>query len=149
MRLSNYDSFIDPSDVEIEADEFTAAIEEKKDEIAGAKVEVKGAIIEADSELIAETSNNLTKLQDELVAIEAEAMNIIELHEECENYAYGSTLINESQFQEHCKELAYDCGDVQRDGIMSAYIDWERFAEDCKVDYTTITFRGTDFYVQG
>jgi hypothetical protein len=140
MSVSSNDNFIDPSDVELEADEFNSDIEEKKEEIQELKDEVHKTV---------DFESQLETLEQELADIELEAKDILELHSDCEDYARGSSLINESYFTNYCEEFAYDCGEIDRDSSMSIYIDWDKYAEDCKMDYTTITFEGTDFYVQG
>ena len=55
------------------------------------------------------------------------------------------TLIPEDEFEDYAQELAYDCGLINRDHTLDSYIDWERWADDCKSDYTTITFDGDDY----
>ncbi len=146
MSVSSNDSFIDPADVELEADEFTAAIDEKKEEIQELKDELEAE--DAIDEQV-ELESKIAAAEDELQDIEIDAIDILGLHEQCEHYARGSTLINESEFQQYCEEFAYDCGEISRDGSMATYIDWERYAEDCKMDYSTITFQAVEFYVHG
>jgi len=148
MSVSSTDNYIDPSDVELEADEFTSAIADKKEEIEELETELEDEEEEEEDAKI-ELESKIANAKDELLDIENEASDILELHEDCDNYARGSNLINESCFNEYCEEFAYECGEITRDSTMSFYVDWEKYAEDCKIDYTTITFQGTDFYVQG
>lgn len=146
MTVSSSDNYIDPAEVELEADEFESEIEDKKQEITDLEdnLEAEDSIDEqVDIEL------QIAEAKDELAAIEVNAQDIIDLHAECENYARGSNLISESIFAEYCEEFAYDTGDISRDSQMAFYVDWDKYAEDMKMDYTTITFQGTDFYIQG
>ena len=55
------------------------------------------------------------------------------------------TLIPDDEFEDYAEEMAYDVGFVERNSTISSYIDWERWADDCKSDYTTITFDGDDY----
>jgi len=147
--VSSNDNFIDSRDVEMEADQYQSDIDDKQEEINDTTEELDEAREIDDDEAIADLDGKLANLQDELTDLKEESESILELHEECENYARGGSLINESYFTEYCEEFAYDCGEISRDSSMSQYVDWDRYAEDSKMDYTTITFEGTDFYVQG
>ena len=55
------------------------------------------------------------------------------------------TLIPDDEFEDYAEEMAYEVGFVEQNSTISSYIDWERWAEDCKMDYTTITFDGDDY----
>ena len=144
--VSSNDTYIDPRDVEIEAEQYDSDIYDKEEEINEAKAELEDE--DATDEQVA-LELKISALEDELTEIKEEGESIMELRDDCDSYARGSSLINESYFTEYCEEFAYDCGEISRDGSMAVYVDWDRYAEDCKMDYTTITFEGTDFYVQG
>lgn len=60
---------------------------------------------------------------------------------------YGLQLIDEDDFQDYCEELVLDIGDLPKDlpSYISNNIDWEGVAEDLKVDYSEVTFRGTTY----
>lgn len=169
--VSSSDNYIDPADVAAEADNYESDIEEKKEQIEEKENEIEekkeqiedkreelngsffkdelvNEVLELQDELT-EVEAELTPLVQELTELETEGASIIVLNEECENYARGSSLINENYFPTYIKELAKDCGDITEDSWLYIYIDWDRAAEDSKMDYTTITFKGTDFYVHG
>ena len=144
--VSSNDNYIDPADVEVEADQFDSDIYDKEEEIDDAKTELEDE--DAVDEQVA-LELKISELEDELAAIKEEGESIMSLRDDCSDYSRGSNLISEGIFTEYCEEFAYDCGDISRDSSMTMYVDWDRYAEDCKMDYTTITFEGTDFYVQG
>jgi len=60
---------------------------------------------------------------------------------------YGVVLIEEGrEFEDYCEDMAYDVGYVERGSSISYYVDWEKWASDCAMDYTSVTFDGTDYY---
>ena len=85
--------------------------------------------------------------KDALGLDEAEEERLTALLELEEALGPGSdvTLIPDDEFEDYAEEMAYDVGFVTRDSTISSYIDWERWADACKMDYTTITFDGDDY----
>jgi len=148
MAIDSSDNYIDPSDVEIEADEYEDSIECKLEEISMKELDIGDLDEIDDAEEIDELQSELADLRDELEGLKEEALDIFELRDECNDYARGETLINEDIFAEYIEEMAVDCGDIKTNSWLYSYIDWERVAEDSKMDYTTITWRGQDFYVR-
>jgi antirestriction protein len=75
---------------------------------------------------------------------------IRELLEEVDPNGDGETLISEDDFEEHARELAEEIGAVED---FSAWpctaIDWKQAASDLQMDYSTVTFDGTDYYYRG
>lgn len=75
-----------------------------------------------------------------------------ELDSQGEDYApdwkYGETLINADYFTEYARELVSDIGDVPREIPHYIEIDWDKTANNLKVDYTAIEFKGETFYVR-
>lgn len=60
---------------------------------------------------------------------------------------YPSTAIRESYFTDYAQELAEDIGDLSRD-VKWPYtcIDWEKAANELKMDYSTAEFDGITYY---
>lgn len=56
----------------------------------------------------------------------------------------GTTLILESEFTDYCEDLIKDIGDIPRDlpSFIDNNINWNGIAEDLKIDYTEVEFRG-------
>jgi len=52
----------------------------------------------------------------------------------------GETLIREDKFVDYCRAIAYDCGDVERDGDLDKYMDWDKYAADMDSDYMDVEF---------
>lgn len=144
--ISNSDTFIDPAAVALEAGDYETDIDDKKEKIQELKENLEDEEA-ADKQVDLKTQIDILEL--ELRELETCAESILSLHSDCEFYASGAQLINKSYFTKYCEEFAYDLGEISRDSLMSNYIDWGKYAEDCKMDYTIITFEDTDFYVQG
>jgi hypothetical protein len=66
----------------------------------------------------------------------------------CSDFEYGVSIIHENYFQEYCRELVEDVGDLPR-GI-PAYIenniDWSGVADDLKVAYSEAEYNGDTYY---
>jgi antirestriction protein len=81
---------------------------------------------------------------DEIVTI----TDIEKLEDEVgSEFDYGVTLIDEDDFEEYCEELVSDIGDLPRDlpSYISNNIDWSGVADDLRVDYSAVNFRGTTY----
>lgn len=65
------------------------------------------------------------------------------------DWEYGETLIRESYFEDYARELAEDCGDVPKDLKWPLRcIDWEQAARELKMDYTSISFDGVEYFIR-
>lgn len=51
-------------------------------------------------------------------------------------------LIPVYEFEEYCQDFAESCGYVKEDDPLHPYIDWERWANSLRVDYTEVEFDG-------
>lgn len=75
-----------------------------------------------------------------------------DLEEDGESYApdwsHGETLINEDYFTTYAEELIKDIGDLPNNIPGYIAIDWETTANNLKVDYTEISFRGSTFLIR-
>lgn len=76
--------------------------------------------------------------QDELTELEA-------LSEEVSEWSSGNQLIPEDDFEDYCKELCEDIGDIPRDFPSYIVIDWESTAQNLKADYSEIEYQGTTY----
>lgn len=81
-----------------------------------------------------------------------ELKTLLKVQEQAEGYSdwrYGETLIRDSHFEDYARELAEDLGYIKRD-VQWPYtcIDWERAANDLRMDYTSIDFDGVDYLMR-
>ena len=76
-----------------------------------------------------------------------EAINELEDEIDSREWEYGLQLIDEDDFQDYCEELVSDIGDLPKDlpSYIANNIDWEGVAEDLKVDYSEVEFRGINY----
>jgi hypothetical protein len=79
-----------------------------------------------------------------------ELNNLKKLASECENDAddwqYGATLIRDSYFRDHARELLEDCGYIPKDLPHWIEIDWEATARNMLTDYTSVEFDGVTYW---
>ena len=69
------------------------------------------------------------------------------IENECSEFSYGETLIDEDDFEEYCQEFIEDCGYNSKDMpmIISNNIDWTGIADDMKQDYSEIEYQGNTY----
>ena len=76
--------------------------------------------------------------QDELAELET-------LADEVSEWTGGNQLIPEDDFEDYCKELCEDIGDIPHDFPSYIVIDWEATAQNLKADYSEIEYQGTTY----
>lgn len=61
----------------------------------------------------------------------------------------GETMIPEDEFEDYARDFAEDIGAIDSEARWPAcHIDWEAAADDLRMDYTPVTFDGTDYWVR-
>lgn len=127
MTISNTDDIIDVREV-------IERIEELRDEIS-------------DNEVQDVQENN--EQRDELKALEGflEQLKGGGDHEWEGEWYGGIPCIREDHFEDYARELAEDCGMINKDTTWpNNCIDWERAARELQMDYTTADFDGVTYY---
>ena len=81
--------------------------------------------------------------EEELKQIE----EIDTIENECSEFSFGETLIDEDDFEEYCQEFIEDCGYISKDMpmIISNNIDWAGIADGMKQDYSEIEYQGNTY----
>lgn len=80
--------------------------------------------------------------------MEAEANELAELEslrDEIREWKFGTTLIPKADFIDYCQELLQDVGDLPKDLPSYLVIDWNATADNIRADYSSVTYRGTDY----
>jgi antirestriction protein len=99
---------------------------------------------------------------DEWLKVEAEGDNgdaaellalraLVEELESCsgEDVRHGATLIRDSDFESYARDLAEEVGAINRDASWpNTYIDWERAADELKMDYSSVEYDGVTYWVR-
>ncbi len=142
--VSSSDDFIDARDVTMEADQLESEIEDKKEEITLKTQEIENADEEDDQ---ADLQSELDDLADDLTELESDAESIIALRDELDLYP-EPTLINESHWTAYVEQLAEDIDGIDTSAWPFNCIDWDQAAEQLSMDFSIITFEGTDFYIR-
>jgi len=141
--INNSDDVIDSRDVI-----------ERIDELEGERNDLSSALSEAQesdspAQLVGELQRSLEEWDDangdELKALKA-------LQDEAEGYApdwkHGCGLVRYSHWVAYVQEMLEDIGDLPKDLPHYIEIDWDRTAENIKVDYTTVEFDGVEYFVR-
>ena len=81
--------------------------------------------------------------EDELKQIE----EIDTIENECSEFSFGETLIDEDDFEDYCEELVSDIGYLPKElpSFISNNIDWSGIADDLKVDYSEVEYQGNTY----
>jgi hypothetical protein len=141
LDISNSDDVIDSRDViarieelQDERNSYALDVENKGEDHVDGEAGAKKALAEWDAE------NG------------AELKTLLALQEEAEGYApdwrHGASLIRDSYFTDYAEELIKDIGDLPRDIPHYISIDWEKTAENIKVDYTSVEYDGVTYWVR-
>lgn len=90
----------------------------------------------------------LDRLEDDDPGDEERA-EIEEVRNCCEDFEYGAPMIPESEFVDYAQQLAEDCEMVVNSDRWPNYcIDWQYAARELAMDYSLVTYRGTNYYVR-
>jgi hypothetical protein len=102
-----------------------------------------------DLEIIVEDAEDGDDITDE----EEELEVLMRLQDEASgspDWMYGENLIRDSYFVEYTQEFAKDIGAIKdnMDWPLNC-IDWDKAAEELKVDYISVDFDGIEYWIRG
>lgn len=132
-------------------------LEDELSAIADIEDEIESLDPKDDKEEIRTAKENLEAKQKELTNEQEEFDQLQKILEELKGNGgdeqwrgdwYPITLINSDYFTEYTKELIEDCGYIRRESELPWWIsiDWEKTADNVKIDYTTIDIDDETFY---
>ena len=136
----------------------TRDLEERRQELQVLKDELDEAreiyrqegMSEEDIEQIEAVKERLSDAEQDFGDDEAKELEELNaLADEITDWKHGETLIPCSDFQEYAQDFAEDVKAINRDARWPLNcINWEDAAEELAMDYMTVTFQGTDYYVR-
>lgn len=130
MAISNQDPYIDGQEATAEINRLKDELDEKTDERNEAEAEGK----------------SIEWLEEELDDIQLELKPLLELEENLTYFSlWAVQFIREDEFENYCERFAIDCGDISEESGVYAYVDWERYADGIRIDYTSITYNGEEY----
>lgn len=74
-----------------------------------------------------------------------ELEELLSLKDEISEWQYGNTLILESDFEDYCKELCEEIGDLPKDLPGYIVIDWGETAVNLRADYSECEYLGETY----
>lgn len=106
-----------------------------------------------DSRDVEERITYLERDEDSLEDYERTELGTLKaLREEAQGYCDwngGTQLIRDTYFEDYAQELAEDIGAISSDAAWPlGCIDWEQAADELKVDYTSVSFDGVDYWMR-
>lgn len=69
------------------------------------------------------------------------------LESEIRGFMHGESMIPESDFEDYARELAGDLGTIEGTSWPCNCIDWKQAAKELAMDYTSVTYQGTEYLV--
>lgn len=105
--------------------------------------------LEAEREQSFENSGDFAGFDESEEGEELAALKALE--QECNygDWKYGAQLIRDDKFEDHARELAEDIGAIGRDDPWPTnHIDWDAACDALKMDYSSVDFDGTTYWVR-
>jgi DNA repair exonuclease SbcCD ATPase subunit len=103
------------------------------------KEELEEALADAESEV---ESAKVYFGDDEIEELE----ELETLENEISDFRHGETMIPESDFEDYARQFAEDIGAITDDaGWPCTCIDWERAADELRMDYSEVEYQGTTY----
>ncbi|HTE40301.1 MAG TPA: hypothetical protein VK629_05710 [Steroidobacteraceae bacterium] len=131
--VSESDDHIDSRDVE-------KRIEIYRDAVLAFGVDGATRVDDYDPESNLENGDEIYLLLEELNAL-------TDLERQIGTNSYR--MVRDSYFEEYAREFAKDCGMIQDDAKWPGNcIDWEEAADELKRDWTSVTFKGVEYWAQ-
>jgi hypothetical protein len=136
----------------------TRDLQERLEELEAKRDAIDEAIEQRDETEADETASPeaFEKAVEELEKLEAdfdedeqkELAELESLSEEISDWKDGATMIPESEFVDYCMELLEDIGDLPKDLPGYIAIDWDKTADNLRVDYSEVKYQGTTYLVR-
>lgn len=165
FSISSSDNIIDSRALEKEYDDYVSSIEDVEsdiedtlEQIAALEDELLG--VEADD--VSETdriTGEISDLQERHTGLVQDLKDLVEdddwkeLKEFYEDIPESvirnqECLISDSHFEDYCRQLVEDIGDLPRDlpSYIENNIDWSGVADDIKMEYSSSEYEGTTYY---
>lgn len=143
--ISNSADILDSRDI-------IARIEELQDERDNYQPDTDDGIPE-DDDVIALTDEQRHKAWAEANDDDANELRVLlALQEEASaspDWPHGEALIRDSYFEEYARDLADDCGMVDKKATWpNTFIAWEAASEALKQDYMSVDFDGVEYWIR-
>jgi len=81
----------------------------------------------------------------------AEMVALLALESEGKGFAdweHGVSFVSDYHFKDYAREIAEDCGMIDRESSMANYIDWDAWARDVRMDYSSVEVNGTTYWAR-
>lgn len=127
---------------------LVGAIDEAKDELAELDKDSTDEDLREDIEDKLKDAEQALKDWDDLEEYTALKSFIEEAGGYSRDFQHGETLIRDDYFEEYAQELAEDIGAIKETGWPCNCIDWEKAADELKMDYSSFELDGTTYWMR-
>ena len=129
-------------ELEGELEALQEAVNDAEDDLSETTDEDVDAAHEAHEEAL----SDLKEWEDENLE-ELEELRI--LRDEIPEWRHGESLINDDYFVEYAQDLAEDLGMDRSQPWPYSCIDWDRAADELKMDYSSCEYQGNTYWFRG
>lgn len=142
------DKILDSRDLIARFDHLTSERDDLKSDIDEAEEANREAADAGDADEEEKTRESLDEARDALTTWDADYAAELKALEEfidegTSEFRHGETLIREDHFEDYARELAEDCGDIEKgDRWPFTCIDWTKAADELRHDYAEAEFLG-------
>lgn len=90
-----------------------------------------------------EITDRIEELRAELENLES----VVSVAESCAGWQ-GGPLIRDDQFENYCRELASEVGQIDASSPLESFVRWDDWAETVRQDYLVVDIDGEDFLIR-
>lgn len=153
--ISSSDDIIDSRNVI----ERIAELEEEREALAEAVTDAEAEPIPEDDDAVSgalarnaaiDEAKDALATWEEDYGSELKALKALESQAEgYSDWSHGATLIRDSYFEDYAQQTAEELGLIPEDGAWPCTcIDWEKAALELQMDYTSVEFDGTTYWIR-
>lgn len=127
-----------------ENEDLVEALQEAKDALRDAALNGAGeASLEELEEDVEAAQDALNDFNDDHTSL---IHDLEDASDEVGEWIHGEALIHEDYWVEYVEELCKDIGDLPKDVPWYIAIDWEKTADNIKMDYSELTIAGHTYF---
>ena len=144
-------STVDNSQDTLDSRDVTARMEELGSELQDLQDAMDGLEEGDDQEAFDDAEEDFATWNDENLE-ELEALQALVSEADCSpDWIHGETLIADDYFTDYIKDMVEDCYPLDLDSLpdfVVIEVDWEATADNCKMDYMSVDFDGSEYWIR-
>ncbi len=153
-KITSGDNIYDSRDIHKEAEDLREEKQDLLDKLAEAKDAIEDEAEDCGEQEQEAHKEELKQAEEALKEFDedSDTKALLEFDEDgannCVDWRHGETVIRESYFEDYCRGMLADVGDLPKDLPHYIVIDWAATADNLKADYSSIEFDGETYLVR-